>query len=316
MSNHINVLLIGVSQMAIDYLKVLKALDVKYTIVGNSKQGTDVFFEKTQEHAVSGGIQHFLKNNTNLDFTHAIVAVGVEALYESTKCIIDANIKNILVEKPAGLDFAQIRDLNNYNHSRSEIRIAYNRRFYQSVIKAKELILQDGGIQSFHFEFTEWSHIIEKVDKKVGVKDNWFLANSTHVVDLAFYLGGDPVQIKSLSSGQLDWHSKSKFVGCGISDANALFTYHSNWEAPGRWFAEFLTRQHRFILKPMEELHIQKKGSVLLEKFDLQSDLDTLYKPGLYLQTQAFIAGQFNELISLDQHTKRLGAFEAILNGN
>jgi predicted dehydrogenase len=316
MSDNISVLLIGASQMAIDYLKVLKALGIKYTIVGNSQNGTDLFFEKTQEQAISGGIKNFLKNDVNLNFSHAIVAVGIEALYETTKCVIDAGVKNILVEKPAGLDFTQIQDLNTFNQSRSDIRIAYNRRYYQSVIKAKELILQDGGVQSFHFEFTEWSHVIEKVEKKAGVKDNWFLANSTHVVDLAFYLGGHPAKMKSFSTGQLDWHSKSKFVGSGISDAHALFTYHSNWEAPGRWFAEFLTTQHRFILKPMEELYIQKKGSVQVEKFNLESELDTHYKPGLFLQTQAFINKQFDDLISLEQHTKRLVAFETILKGN
>ena len=40
---------------------------------------------------------------------------------------------------------------------------------------------------------------IEKLNKVPGIKENWFLGNSTHVVDLAFYLGGKPKQISTIS---------------------------------------------------------------------------------------------------------------------
>ena len=42
----------------------------------------------------------------------------------------------------------------------------------------KEIIAEDNGVTSFNFEFTEWSHEIEKLEKAPGVKENWFLANS------------------------------------------------------------------------------------------------------------------------------------------
>lgn len=50
----------------------------------------------------------------------------------------------------------------------------------------KKIIAEDGGITSFNFEFTEWAHVIEKLDYPREVFENWFFVNSTHVVDLAF----------------------------------------------------------------------------------------------------------------------------------
>ena len=54
----------------------------------------------------------------------------------------------------------------------------------------------------------------------------WFIQNSSHVVDLAFNLGGNPVEMKSFVSGGQSWHPKGTiFSGAGITDKNALFSY-------------------------------------------------------------------------------------------
>jgi hypothetical protein len=91
-------------------------------------------------------------------------------------------------------------------------------------MKAKEMIEQDGGVLSFNFEFTEWPHTIEVLDIKEEVKQHWFLANSTHVVDTAFFLGGRPRQLTSFQANSLDWHkSGAIFTGAGISENDALF---------------------------------------------------------------------------------------------
>ena len=43
------------------------------------------------------------------------------------------------------------------------------------------MIAEDGGVTSFNFEFTEWSHQIQHLQKASGVMDNWVLGNSSHV---------------------------------------------------------------------------------------------------------------------------------------
>lgn len=83
---------------------------------------------------------------------------------------------------------------------------AYNRRYFASVLKAQEIIAEDGGVKSFNFEFTEWGHVIEKSGHSAEDLSNWFYANSSHVVDLAFFLGGTPTQMNCVTAGELTWH--------------------------------------------------------------------------------------------------------------
>ena len=129
-------------------------------------------------------------------------------------------------------------------NANAKVFIAYNRRFYRAVSEAKRLIEGDGGVTSFNFEFTEWSHEIERLSKAPGVKEKWFLGNSTHVVDLAFFLGGKPSEISCYTQGGTDWHpTASLFSGAGVSEHGALFSYNANWESAGRWGVEVLTKK-------------------------------------------------------------------------
>ncbi|WP_197740081.1 hypothetical protein [Vibrio taketomensis] len=38
------------------------------------------------------------------------------------------------------------------------------------MLAAKNIIKQDGGVQSFNFELTEWGHVIANLEKGEGVK--------------------------------------------------------------------------------------------------------------------------------------------------
>ena len=185
--------------------------------------------------------------------------------------------------------------------------IAYNRRFYSSVSKAKEIIIEDGGVSSFLFEFTEWSHIIESLQKADGVKEKWLLSNSTHVIDLVFYLCGFPLRLHTLRDREDSWHpSGTVFSGCGQTINGALFSYHADWDAPGRWSVEVLTRKRRIVLCPLEKLEVITKGSVKKESVKLDDQLDHLYKPGLFLQVNAFINGDFSQLCLLEQQVRNI----------
>jgi len=64
--------------------------------------------------------------------------------------LIKSGFKNILLEKPAGLNEQEIKELaQTASHYNATVLVAYNRRFYASVLKAKEIIEQDGGVTSF-----------------------------------------------------------------------------------------------------------------------------------------------------------------------
>lgn len=297
--------LVGAGPMARDYMKVLESLQVDYLTVGRGEKSALECAAHTNKQVVIGGLDKFLATQPTIP-THAIVAVPVQELYACAMGLIEYGVKEILIEKPAGLNSQEVAQLNSAcENNRVNLVLAYNRRFYASVEKAKQMILEDGGATSCVFEFTEWSHVIEKLDKPEAVFQHWFLGNSTHVVDLAFYLIGKPKTLTSYVKGSVAWHkSGSIFVGSGESENGVLFSYHANWTAPGRWSVEVLTSKRRYIFKPMEELKVIALGTVKEENVELDGSLDKEFKPGLYLETQRFLTGDCAQHCSIGEQNQ------------
>lgn len=310
------VLLIGAGPMAINHTLVLQGMNLKFIVVGRGEQSAQSFQEKTRFNVITGGIDKWLSENTVYP-KYAIVAATGTQLGNVTRALIKHGIKNILLEKPGGLDNSDIKSVaENAEKFNSNVLLGYNRRFYASVLKAKEIIEEDGDVNSYYFEFTEWPHTIVPLKKDPEVKKRWVLHNSTHVIDLAFYLGGEPEEIHSYSRGGFDWHPNGTiFTGAGISKSGALFSYHSNWDAPGRWGVEILTQKHRLIFRPLEKLKIQKLKSVAIEEIKIDDQLDIKFKPGLYRQLKAFLEGDTTNFINIHQHASRLEIFERICKG-
>lgn len=302
--------LVGSGAMAQDYIKVLRALESEFTVIGRGIDSAQKCETSTGCSVITGGLAAFLAS-ASAPCTHAIVSVGVEALMDTTLQLLAHGVRSILIEKPAGLSAAQVGELAAAcKAADAAVYVAYNRRFYASVLQAQRIIADDGGITSFNFEFTEWAHVIGKLHKADGVLENWFLANSTHVADLAFYLGGKPTQLCAFTAGSLDWHpAASVFSGAGVSNSGALFSYQANWESAGRWSVEVLTKNHRLILRPMEKLQIQKRGSVAVDFVDCDFALDEQFKPGLYLQTKHFLNGTNDGLCSVHYQTEMMEAY-------
>ena len=243
MSNKIWI--IGAGKIAEEYAKILKSLDYDFIVIGRSEKRINEFRNNTGFKAIPGGLDNYISTNPTIP-EFAIVATDVSSLASSCISLIKAGVKKIFCEKPGFLypeECKVVSELANINNTR--VFIAYNRRFYASVIKAIDIIKSDGGVKSFNFEFTEWSHVIEKLDRPKAVFENWFYANSTHVVDLAFFLGGNPIDIKAYTCGEASWHKPIIFTGAGITDKSAIFNYSANWAAPGRWGVEILTSKHR-----------------------------------------------------------------------
>lgn len=286
------VLVIGAGLMAGEHVKVLDALNVNYTVVGRSKQSAENFEQTYGQKVIYGGLENVFNQLEN-DYTHAIIATPLENLEENTLFLLENGMKNILLEKPGAVTIEGMKKIARLAEEKKAIvYIAYNRRFYASVLEAKKRIKEDGGLSSFLFEFTEWSHQIEKLNKTIFQLNSWFIGNSTHVVDTAFYLGGTPKFLTGYTQSKLDWHPKgSIFVGAGVTEKNIPFSYHANWEAPGSWKLELLTNSNRYIFRPFEQLHIMPKGKVIIEKVDLDFTLDEKFKPGLYRQIEAFLFG-------------------------
>jgi predicted dehydrogenase len=303
MSQH--VWLIGAGYMAVEYAKVLGGLGTEFTVIGRSATSAESFEKKTGIHALTGGAERHIDRSKEIP-PFAIVSVGVKELGSVTMDLIEYGVKKILVEKPGALNREQLEEVARAAQAaNASVWVAYNRRFYASVIEAKRIVEEDGGVTSFCFEFTEWSHEIENLDKPREVLESWFIANSTHVADMAFFLGGFPERISCYTAGSLPWHPSScVFSGAGISKTGALFSYQANWDGPGRWGVEVCTKAHRLIFRPLEKLQIQNRGSVSVDSVEIDDSLDKEYKPGLYRQVDMFLSGRYEDLCTIDEQVE------------
>lgn len=321
MSNNINsegIWLIGAGNMAQAYAKVLKAQGQDFLVIGRGEKSAQAFFEATGKEAYVGGIEAAIKDAASTP-KFAIVSVNLESLAKVCQELIEFGVKNILVEKPAALQIKEIeRTMQLANKHNAKVYVAYNRRFYSSTIRAREIIKEDGGVVSFNFEFTEWSHRIKTFPYSSEVFENWFLANSTHVIDLAFFLGGHPKQMNCYTAGTSNWYKKaSTFAGAGVSVDDALFSYSANWKGPGRWWVEVITPVHKLIFRPMEKLQIQEIGSIAINSVEIDDKLDTDFKPGIYLQSEAFLAQKdLDILLNINDHYDNCKYYLQIENSN
>ena len=313
-----SVWLVGCGQMSIAYTSILQDLGIDFTVIGRNNESAQLFEQKTGLNVFRGGISLALKKLPKPK--HAIVAVGVDQLSDVAKQLIDYGCSSLLLEKPGALNIAHLISLCQISKEKNaNIYIGYNRRFYSSVRLLRQLLTLDGGITSAQFEFTEWSHVIKNLSIRSVVKDNWLIANSTHVIDLVFSLIGKPADNnwQCWQSGSLEWHSSARFHGAGLSERDIPFVYSADWDAPGRWGIELMTKYHRFILRPLEKLQSITLGTVEPCIIELPDDYDEKFKPGLYLQCAAFLGFDFassehNCLCALDYHCQNFPIYNRI----
>jgi predicted dehydrogenase len=304
--------LIGAGAMAQGYAKVLRHLGRDFEVVGRSADSAAAFQTATGLAVRTGGLESALAALGAPE--QAIVAVNVEELARAAQALIKAGARRLLIEKPGGLNTAQIASVQLTASKRAaSVFLAYNRRFYASTARAREMIAEDGGATSCLFEFTEWPHTIAPLARPKHVKAAWLLANSTHVLDLAFHLCGAPKEWRGWQGGTLDWHpAAARFCGSGITDKDVFFSYHADWEAPGRWGMEVLTRKRRLVFRPMEQLHVMRQGSVTLDRVDIDDRLDRDFKPGLVAQTKAFLAGDDSLLCTIEEQLRHCTVYDKV----
>ena len=314
MSDNVKVLVVGAGSMAKEYCKVLQAMQKEIIVVGRSENSAAQFEEEMGIPVLSGGIERNIAEIGEIP-EYAIVAVDVKQLASVTQTLLDNGIKNILLEKPGAFTRQEMETVSDEAaEQNANVYIAYNRRYYSSTQKALEIIKEDGGVSSFHCEFTEWAHVIEKSAHPREVKETTFFGNSTHVLDLAFFLGGRPKEISTYVAGALEWHSSGcVYAGGGVTENGALFSYHADWSAPGRWAVEVLTNKHRLYFKPLETLQIQELASVEVNPIEIDDYLDRKFKPGLYRQVQSFLGNiDDGKRITIAEQVENLSFYEKI----
>jgi N-acetylneuraminate synthase len=296
--------LVGTGYMAVEYTKALINLNRMFFVIGNTEKGCEKFREQFNNiRVLSGGLENVDKKLLKSCYS-IIIASPINLLEKHLSISVECNIKNILVEKPAGLDLGKLKEISNLAKEKSiNIVVGYNRRFYASVIKAKEMIGKDGGVKYFRFDFSELVNRIDFTKFKEDVLNKWIISMSSHVIDTAFYLvGGIPETMSCFHNGTIEWHRNSMFIGDGMTTNGVPFNYCSNFIGLGRWGLELTTNNHIIIFKPFEILQVINRHQMNPEIITLDTSNEIEIKNGILLQTKCFLENSTSkDLLKLEE---------------
>lgn len=293
--------LIGPGNIGLDYAKVLIAQKVDFEVIGRSE------VKNWPVPVYTSGLTNFL-NSKDYVAEYAIVAVDESQLCRVTLELIDFGVKNVLIEKPAGVNKREVEILLSHSKKNNcKLFVAYNRRFYQSVKECKKIISNNKEPISVNFTFTEWTHLIDFDSYTKEELEHFILCNSSHVPDIVFYLFGEPQKMSCITaaSGSLSWHPSSKiFAGCGVTTEDIPFSYNAHWGSAGRWGVEIYLSDRKLILKPLEKLQVQFNNSLCVQPHILENEeIDIKFKPGLFEEVKSFLTTQ-DDLCTIEEQSR------------
>lgn len=307
-------LIVGSGIIAEEYIKVLRKINIKIEIVGNTPNKCENISNKYSINCYSGGLEKF---QFKKDYNSIIITSPIKLLFDHLKIILEkTNINNIFVEKPGCLytnELKEIIELKNKKNKQCNIYIGYNRRFYSSLLKCMDIV-NTNKIKSAELEIDEYNIKNIKLGQPKEIMQNWFTAMTTHVVDMFFFIIGKPNEIETnFSNINLDWHNRSShFSGNGISNKNIKFSYKGNWEKDGKWKIKlFLTDGKILEFQPLEDLKIIDNTEIKIINRD---NNDTNFKPGFYKQIESFFGDKNNLKTIEEQYQDSINIYEKISN--
>lgn len=318
------IVLVGCGYMGQEYLKALVELKQPVLVIGNREEIIQLVRSKFTSCSsyvtfTAGGFEKWSRTVDKISFfSKIIIASPIQLLDDHLSLALELGFKQILIEKPGSLNLNNMSmTIEKITKSGAKVYVAYNRRFYPSVIKAKEIIEQDGGVLSFQMNLTELIHRVDPSKYDLNVLNHWIYSMTSHLLDLGFYLGGVPEQISCITHNppisQIPWHPNATiFTGQGVTKTGAVFSYQGNWGSAGRWRLEICTSEHLIIFCPLEKLQVQKRGEMIITEVNLDSSL--MIKMGILEQTHAFIGSDTTSLLSYQDQYQLLKIYRQIAN--
>lgn len=276
--------IIGAGNMAYEYCRVLNHFGKNVEVIGRGQKKCDELRKLLDAEGIvyqikSGGIDKYNRIHDTV-----IIAVNVENLYDCAMNAIRRGAKRILIEKPGTLYSAQMENLKRYAEKyRVKIKIAYNRRYYETVKELKKRMYEE-GVEKLAFCYGE---NLKSVKTKDEVRKRWIIANSSHCIDTALYLA-EKNTVRIITAGE---------TMCGRE--GKLF-YSTNYNLHHRWRIEVTTPQNKYLLYPFEEL--KKNNETILTE-------PNNFKCGLVAMMKDYLSGHDN-LPNAEEQYHRLRLYE------
>ena len=210
----------------------------------------------------------------------------------------------ILCEKPVSNDLKELKKIQN---SFTNVRVAYNRRFYDSVNFLKNNIKKE-NINNYFVNIELPEKILRSRNKYKRV-----LENSVHIFDLMNFLFNNPEM--TFFTKKLNKNKNFKIFQF-VSKKKNIVNLICNWNSSSNFKIEIFFSGGKYLLQPIEVLSIFK-GMKIIEPslnipirtyvptkiFQTKFDKKKLkFKPGFKLQAENFynfVKGRKNNLANL-----------------
>jgi predicted dehydrogenase len=192
------VAVVGGGNIAQHHLRVLKELP-GVEVVAMADTNPQVLRESAERFSVPQrwpSHRHLLERERP-DAVFVVVSVGSVAAVAAS--FIREGIPTFL-EKPPGLYAAHTRRLAELAGQRRTLAmVGVNRRFYSSLLRGRELLLESGPVRSLAIEAHEdLSRVRGNPRWPAEVIRRWSAANGIHALDLLRFFDGEVAQVQAL----------------------------------------------------------------------------------------------------------------------
>ena len=297
--------MIGVGNIAQFHIKALNAVGLEVVACAGTQNS-----ERAMAFAAQHGVPRVCScSHDMLSIADELDGFVIATSPEATLQILEESLetkKPILVEKPVSL---KASELSIFEHaSPSNVLVAYNRRFYNSVQKAREFVRGTSG------KLRAIMQLPERVPNNEGDPFYDVHENSVHGIDMLRFVFGEITPDYNQSFNTVD----SEFGRIAIfrSQDGHDIVLHMNWIAPANFSLSIDDGVKRVELSPFEKF-------ACFEGMDIQQPSVEyplrIYTPKLKEQTDVFVnspldikpgflgqAREFSELLS--GTNRRLGA--------
>lgn len=310
MKNKLKVAIVGAGYMATEHLKAFVATG-EAEIVGitsRTRARAETLVADVPQAQVFDSVEQMYEQ-TQAD----IVVVTVTELFMADVAKRCFNYPwLVLLEKPAGYDLADARDIHAAAVAvKARAFVAFNRRTYSSTRQAVARLSDNDGPRFIKVLDQQDQHAALTIHNSPAlVAQNYMFANSIHLIDYFRVLGrGEVTSVENITR----WDPANPGVVLALIRFSSGDTglYEGIWNGPGPWVITVNTPSERLEMRPLEQVAVQLYGERRSESLAIDP-IDTEYKPGLLFQAQQTLRAARGENAQLPDIEDSLKSMELV----
>ena len=300
-----NVGYIGSSEISDFHITALQENDFKISAIGTTYNS-----KKCKLIAEKYGLgTQFCKNGwqevLNYDLDAYLICTSVNSTLKILEKALETG-KPIFVEKPMSYDLNSLKRICSHKNI-DKIFVGYNRRFYETTNKLKDLCSNAKG----------GTIVVNIPDSSIGIES--FIGNGCHMIDLLRYLIGEFEIINSIFKENYKKDDMQYFTALCKND-KWIISINAHSLLPANFSISVNSDKNVFELKPIEKLNIYEGMDIIepsqedpirqyVPKLKLSLKEDCKFKPGfnlMYKNFKYFIKNEDSNYCSFNDAYKTL----------